>query len=433
MLRALLQERTFKRTILQPRSLITTNLCEPGTSSIIDRGMVAYFQGPHSFTGEDSAELYIHSSNAVIAAFYRHLGRLAGIRLAEAGEFTHRAFLNGKLDLCQVEGLADLLMAETEAQRKLALRQLDGRLSKKFQEWRQILIQAMAMTEAWIDFSEDENIEDDTLHRVQVLIQQLFHDIEFQLNHQSHNEIIRNGLQVALCGPPNSGKSSILNCLVAREASIVSPIAGTTRDVLQQSLDVNGQTIILYDTAGIRDSTDDIIESEGIKRAKKTIELADHILMVLDSSQELKAEQVALISSLDPKKLTIILNKVDLPSRQTKEYFVNLLPHTHNTAPILENSCIDHRYKVIEPYLIDLAAKWQDHPNETFALVNERQKLQAIIALNELSAYLKTFKHDIVMGAEHLRRATLAIGRISGSVDCEDILDALFSTFCIGK
>lgn len=395
--------------------------------------MVVFFKGPKSFTGEDVAELHIHSSVAVISTLCRYLGSIAGLRLAEPGEFTRRAFLNGKIGLLQVEGLADLLASETDAQRRLALQQMDGQTGKKFHEWRRELIRAMAMTEAWIDFSEDENIEEDTLLRIREAILELVSDIKGHIQGQQLHEIVRNGMHIALCGPPNSGKSSILNCLVSRDASIVSPIAGTTRDVLQVNLEVEGIPVILYDTAGIRETTDDVIEKEGIKRALQTANSVDYILFAIDASDGTFNSTLQALLQLNPRNLTIILNKIDLKVKTlSPESIRKALPPSHQNVSIIENSCINPRNSLIRPYLSSLVDQLQfQFTKQHSALVTERQRQLAQAALLELQSFLH--ETDIVVAAEGLRRAISAIGKISGEVGTEEILDVLFSSFCIGK
>lgn len=405
--------------------------------------MLLFIIGPRSFTGEDVAELHIHSSKAVISALYRHLGSMEGLRLAEAGEFTRRAFMNDKLNLAQVEGLADLISAESDSQRRLALSQVTGDLGKQFEGWRQKIITSMAMIEAWIDFSEDELIESGTLSKVKSSIVKLKDSMELQLKRQKVGELVKNGFRITLCGPPNAGKSSILNMLARRDVAIVSPIAGTTRDVLQVNMEVAGHSVIINDTAGLRSASKDIIEVEGMKRAIETSKASDHILFVLDGVEACNSKDpsnwIDQLKLLDPSKVDIILNKVDLLLAPSVESLRELLPVKFRNVGIFQNSCLPESTSssllFIEIFSEFIKGKLKDFQvADTLPIImNERQRIQADIALKYLNDFLNIYSKDIVIGAEYLRQAASAIGRISGHVDTEEILDTLFSTFCIGK
>ncbi|KAI7869140.1 tRNA modification GTPase TrmE [Spinellus fusiger] len=257
---------TSGNTTFQPRQAYFRRIQHPQTKEILDRGIVLWFPGPHSFTGEDSVELQIHGGNAVVSSVLNALGTLDSFRMAEQGEFAKRAFDNDKLDLTELEGLADLLNAETEVQRKVALRQVEGGLRIPYEGWREKIIQCMATLEAVIDFGEDEQIEDNVLDQVVTSVVHLRDVMQHHLN-DNVGEMVRSGIQVAIVGPPNAGKSSFLNRLAKREAAIVSDIPGTTRDVVEVMLHLGGYPVIVSDTAGLRDS-EDRIEMEGIRRAK---------------------------------------------------------------------------------------------------------------------------------------------------------------------
>ena len=427
----ILPEGRLAKVLSTPRKLFHTEFRDPATLDVLDSGMVVYFPNPHSFTGEDVAELHIHSAKATIARFYAVLAGLA--RIAEPGEFTRRAFLSGKLDLTQVEGLADLLAAETELQRKFALAQMDGRQSCIFAEWRGEIIRAMAMTEAWIDFSEDELIEDETLANVRSAVTALVERIERQLAQTHIGEIVRSGFRVALCGPPNAGKSSILNMLVRRDAAIVSPVAGTTRDVLQASLDIGGIPVILSDTAGIREAAHDAIEQEGIRRALKTAEQADHVLFVLDGSvAKTDPTWIDQLSRLDPAKTSLVLNKVDLLGDVDVAGIRSMLPPDLCDVRIFLNSCSVPDATFIGPFSDLVASRLGETATDALpVIVNARQEAHARTAVQHLGESL--LQRDVVLAAEHLRQAANAIGKITGHIDAEDVLDVLFSTFCIGK
>jgi tRNA modification GTPase len=449
-LEQLLPNGRAKKLISTPRKLFNTEFISPKNSStVIDTGMAVFFPNPYSFTGEDVAELHIHSSKAVIASLYSILSN--SIRIAEPGEFTRRAFMNGKLDLTQVEGLADLLLSETECQRKLAITQMSNQLKVHFDRWRDEIIKAMAMTEAWIDFSEDELIESETMNQVRALIKTLTLDIDEKLKQSHLGEIIRNGFRVTLCGPPNAGKSSILNMLVNRDAAIVSPIAGTTRDLIQVNMDINGIPVILSDTAGIRDLASDIIEEEGIKRALCAAKEADHCLFVIDCC-ELKGNDdnwLKCLQRFDPSKVSIVLNKIDLASGtdgnendnddgdgdddgdDLYRYLSAMLPQEYSKIRIFPNSCLSSHKNIMVPFTEMIQSKLESLNDVLPVLVNSRQQAHARTAISHLYQFLN--QDDLVIGAEHLRQAANAIGRITGHIDPEDVLDVLFTKFCIGK
>ncbi|RHZ83004.1 hypothetical protein Glove_101g25 [Diversispora epigaea] len=271
---------SLKKNFPIPRKATGRLIVHPITGEMLDHGLVLWFPGPNSYTGEDIAEFHIHGGTSVVRGVLDALGSIEGFRHAECGEFTHRAFDNDKLDLTEVEGIADLLNAETEAQRRLALRQAQGGLKHLYDTWRQQLIENMAFVEAVIDFGEDENIEDGVLNQVNERIKHLVSIIQNHMNDNRRGEILRDGIHVTIMGPPNVGKSSFLNYLAQRQAAIVSPIPGTTRDIIEISLNIGGYPIIIGDTAGLRKS-DDIIEMEGITRAKNMYELLIYSYLII--------------------------------------------------------------------------------------------------------------------------------------------------------
>ncbi|XP_057254405.1 tRNA modification GTPase GTPBP3, mitochondrial isoform X2 [Pezoporus wallicus] len=260
--RGALQSLTGRPALPPPRVLALRRIRDPATGEPLDRGLVVWFQGPQSFTGEDCAELHVHGGPAVVSGVLRALGSLPGLRPAEPGEFTRRAFRRGKLDLTAAEGLGDLIRAETEAQRRQALRQMEGELGRLYQRWSDALTQALAHLEAYIDFSEDDNVEEEVLSQVDATVRALEQEIGSHLQDGRRGEMLRGGVRAVIAGPPNVGKSSLLNLLCQRPAAIVSPAAGTTRDVVEVALNVGGYPLVLSDTAGLRDATDPV-EQEG--------------------------------------------------------------------------------------------------------------------------------------------------------------------------
>src|SRR5689334_10608587 len=291
-----------------PRKAAFARVRAPG-GEVIDEALALWFPGPRSETGEDVAELQLHGGRAVIAAVFDALSQIEGLRPAEAGELTRRAFENGKLDLTAVEGLADLVMAETQGQRRQALRQLEGALGSRAEDWRRRLIQALALVEARIDFSDEADVPQDLVAPALALTRALAEEIGAVLADEGRGERLRDGLVVAIAGPPNAGKSTLLNRIARREAAIVSPYAGTTRDVIEVHLDLGGMPVTLLDTAGIRD-TDDPVEMEGVRRAQARAADADLVLWVVDATAARPEADRPDLRSAAP--VWIVENKFDL-------------------------------------------------------------------------------------------------------------------------
>src|SRR5580692_10176978 len=295
--------------IPEPRKAALARVRDPATAEVIDEALVLWFPAPHSETGENVAELQLHGGYAVVAAVLDALGSLEGCRLAEAGEFTRRGFENGKLDLTEVEGLADLIAAETSAQRRVAYRQLKGLIGNQAEAWRRRLIEALALVEARIDFSDEADVPEELIKPALYAAQQLRSEIAASLADGGRGERLRDGLVVAIAGPPNAGKSTLLNRLARREAAIVSPYAGTTRDVIEVHLDLGGYPVTLLDTAGIRDSPEPV-EQEGVRRARERAAAADLVLWVIDpSAGGLEANEYP--ENLAPAEIWLVWNKID--------------------------------------------------------------------------------------------------------------------------
>jgi tRNA modification GTPase len=394
-----------------PRVAIFARLREPEGGEEIDRGLVLWFPGPASFTGEDVAEFHVHGGAAVIAAMLAALGRMSGFRSAEPGEFSRRAFEHGKLDLTGIEGLADLVEAETSAQRRQALRQMGGAFARLTQSWAGRLIRAAAHLEAAIDFPE-EVLPEDLLSPVLAEAACLAGEIRARLADGRRGEILRDGLSVALIGPPNCGKSSLLNALAGRDAAIVSAIAGTTRDVIEIHLDLGGYPVILADTAGLRESTD-AIEQEGVRRARARAESADIVLIILDVSDPVSRETD--LGPISRQNSLRVWNKVDLTAAPTGEIGVSARTGLG-----------------LDELVARLGAAAEQLLAGSAPLVTRQRHREALTAC-EAALIRASLERDPVLLAEDLRIAIRALGRITGKVDVEDLLDVIFRDFCIGK
>ncbi len=386
---------------------------DPETGESIDDGLALWFPGPRSVTGEDVAELQLHGSRAVIAAVMAALARQS-LRLAEPGEFTRRAFLNGKLDLTQAEAVADLAAAETEAQRRQALRQLEGGLGEIYRGWSERLLRLLAHLEAAIDFP-DEDLPPEIETRVAGESAALLGEIEAHLADNRRGERLRDGIAVAIVGPPNAGKSSLLNQLARREAAITSPIAGTTRDVIEVAIDLAGYPVVLADTAGLRDSVD-MIEQEGLRRALARAEAAELRLFVFDASQPEGAAGAAIWPGPDT---LLVANKIDLVRDR------GCLPSGALTVSALTGEGLPHLIEKLAERIAghyDIAA-----PLLTRARHREALETAAAALQRSLAADLPELR------AEDLRLAWRSLGRITGRADVEDLLDVIFADFCLGK
>jgi tRNA modification GTPase len=416
--------------IPEPRRAELARVRDPASGEMIDEALALWFPGPKSETGEDTAELQLHGGRAVIAATLEALNQVPGLRPAEAGEFTRRAFENGRLDLTRVEGLADLIYADTEVQRRQAYRQLQGLLGDRAESWRTTLIEAIALVEAGIDFSDESDVPQNVLTPAVRAAQQLLDEIDKTLSDNRRGERLRDGLVVAIAGSVNAGKSSLLNRIARREAAIVSPLAGTTRDIIEVHLDLGGYPVTVLDTAGIRES-EDPVEREGVRRAIERAKAADLVLWVVDVSaeDELSLDNVALQFPETPKWL--VRNKVDL-----------IEPKPNKPTSIVSN--IGYRPFSISAKtgagLDELVQKLAEQAGRHLgsaepALVTRQRQRRALedtaAALRRALVEGKRGREDLV--AEELRLAARALGRLTGRVDIEDVLDVIFRDFCIGK
>ncbi len=401
-----------------------------GDGEVIDEALALWFPAPHSETGEDVAELQLHGGHAVIAAVLDRLGTVEGCRLAEAGEFTRRGFENGKLDLTAVEGLADLIAAETSAQRRLAYRQLKGLIGDRAEDWRRRLIEALALVEARIDFSDEADVPENLVQPALHAAQQLRNEIAAALADGGRGERLRDGLVVAIAGPPNAGKSTLLNRLARREAAIVSPYAGTTRDVIEVHLDLGGYPITLLDTAGIRDS-DEPVEQEGIRRARERAADADLILWVVDVS----ANNGAVIerpANFEKSKVWLIENKIDVTEPKTRSSGVKYDKTEFQFTARISAKGGKGINQLVEALRQDVAAQFAATDSVLITRGRHRHALaQTLAALDRALAHKTAGSEELI--AEELRSAATTLGRLTGRVDVEDILDVIFRDFCIGK
>lgn len=395
-----------------PRKAQRTRLCDPRNGDVIDDGIVLWFPQPNSATGENVSEFQIHGGRSALGALMTALGAM-GLRLAEPGEFTRRAFLNGKLDLTQAEAIADLVAAETDAQRRQALRQLDGSLGALYRAWSARLLRLLAYLEAAIDFPE-EDLPPDIEAEVKGETAALAEEIGTHLADNRRGERLRDGITVAIIGPPNAGKSSLLNTIARREVAITSPIPGTTRDVIEVAIDLAGYPVILADTAGLRDTGDEI-EQEGLRRARARAEAAELRLFVFDARQPQDAE--AALAWPGPETL-LVANKIDLAAHAE-------LPQRALAVSALTGDGIAG---LIDALTTRIASDYSAaEPLLTRARHREALETAGTALTRSVEAGLPELR------AEDLRLAWRSLGRITGHSDVEDLLDVIFADFCIGK
>lgn len=407
------------RPLPETRRAVLVRLRDPATGEELDDSLVLRFAAPASFTGEDVVEFHLHGGRAVVSGVIDALSSLPDLRLAEPGEFTRRAFENGKLDLTEAEAVADLIDAETMAQRRQALRQMDGALGQLYDGWRDRLTRALAHIEADIDFSE-EDLPGGVAEAVRPVVERLISEIEGHLNDNGRGERLREGLHIAIVGAPNAGKSSLLNALARRDAAIVSAQAGTTRDIIEVHLDLGGYPVVLADTAGLRDAVADEVEEEGIRRARDRALRADVKIAVFDGTT-LPALDPATLALID-QNTVVVVNKCDMSEG--------------HVSPIGGAEPIPVSAKTGFG-LVDLERRLTAFSAERLAVGNAPSLTRArhrgaledcrIALARALSAPLP----ELV--AEDIRMASRALGRITGRVEVEDLLDIIFRDFCIGK
>lgn len=439
----------------EPRVARLAALYNPENNELIDEALVLWFKAPASFTGEDVAELHVHGGRAVIAETLACLGNIKGLRTAEPGEFSRRAFENDKMDLTEAEGLADLIDAETKAQAKMALRQKQGELGRLYEDWREQVLVTLANIEAYIDFP-DEEIPANVVQLIEENVGGLIKSLEKHLNDNRRGERLRAGLSVAIIGAPNAGKSSLLNLLAKRDVAIVSEHAGTTRDIIEIHLDLGGYPIIIADTAGIRENAGEI-EAEGIKRAIKRAEDADLRIVVIDAGElfpsplrgegqgggELSIHTPEIYSNIDildilPSNNTptlilppqgggnsiIVVNKIDIFSEGGN------IPQISGITPIAAS------FKDgvgIDKILASIQNFAEENLNSYGDPVITRERHRNLLKETLVSLQNFSLDKDIELASEDLRRAATSIGTITGRIGVEEVLGKIFSSFCIGK
>jgi len=391
---------------------------DPETGEALDHALVLWFAAPRTETGEDMAELHLHGGPAIVKSVLAALSAQPGCRLAEPGEFARRAFVNGKIDLAEAEGLADLIAAETEAQRRQAMRQMGGALSALYESWRRALIEACALIESAIDFSDEADVARDAYERARAIVAKLHAAIGAHLDDRNRGEILREGFRVVLAGAPNVGKSSLLNALARRDAAIVSEEAGTTRDVIEVRLDLEGLPVVVSDTAGIREAQG-AVEREGVRRTLAHARAADLVVWLTDAS----APETAAPPELNDRggAVLVVANKIDLCD--PKSLSQGMLAISAKTG----TGVGDLTTRLAE------IARDRIGASQSPAITRARYREHLNVCMSALQAFTSGGQADIELRAEDLRQAAHALGRITGRVDVEDVLGEIFGRFCIGK
>ena len=410
-----------KKNLPTPRIATLRKINNINTSELIDEGIIIWFPGPESYTGEDMAEFHVHGGKAIVLALQNELSKIENFRLAEPGEFTKIAFQNGKINLLKAEGIADLISAETEMQRLQAVKIMKGNSAEKFDNLREKLLEILSFVEAKIDFPE-EDLPNENIQQIKKVSTEVLNQIKKILNDQKVGEIIREGFKIAIVGPTNAGKSSLLNNLSNRDVAIVSEIAGTTRDVIEAHLNIDGYPVIISDTAGIRNSKDEI-EKKGIKLSLDRAENADLKLVVVDAKS---IDLSGFLNDLLKDNAILVVNKSDLINGELDPEVKKL---DHVIISLKESLNLD---KLISKIKNKLKTKFI--VNEDILITRERHRQHLVQCSDNLRNFIeKNDKKDFDKGAEDLRLATRHLGMIVGKVDVEEILGSIFNDFCIGK
>ena len=410
----------LKEKSLKPRYAYFTDIKDIVSRETLDKCLLLYFKAPHSFTGEDIVEFQTHGSKAVIASVLENLSKIPDFRMAEPGEFSRRAFHNGKMDLTEAEGLADLIDSETSEQQKYAMRQMEGGLKNLYDGWREELIKIMAYLEAYIDFP-DEDIPQELVDKLLNDVFKLKTAISEHLNTDSIGERLREGFRVVIVGPPNAGKSSLLNTVVNREAAIVSSIAGTTRDAVDVHLDIKGYPVMFTDTAGIREVEEEI-EKQGIEIAFRKIADADLVICLFDASKDSVQIFDNIKNSLKNKAIYVANKSDNLTFEQCSELkkqgcVVISAKHKQGIADLME--------------VIYQQIKERFTANSNLLITRQRYREALVETLDNLERF--SFDKEIELSAEDIRLAARALGKITGRIEVDDILNKIFGSFCIGK
>ena len=402
------------------RKMYLTKFYNPVSRETLDNSLLVAFKSPASFTGEDTVEINCHGSKAVIRSFLEALSALPGFRLAEPGEFSRRSFYNGKMDLTEADGLADLIDAETSLQQKVALQQMGGTLFDLYNDWRSRLVSVLSYIEAYIDFP-DENIPQDTVQKIENGVFKVAEEIKSHLQKNNVEERLREGFKVVIAGPTNAGKSSLINAIVKRNVAIVSDIAGTTRDVIEAYVDLKGFPVIFSDTAGLRNSSDKI-EQIGIKLAKDKIAEADYCLFMFDAQNDCADIFADYIKSINVPYV-LVANKMDKISAELQEKLQArgcILISAKKNKNI--NTITDKIYETFQNMY---------EKSSVQLITRQRYKESLLECLDNLERF--NLQKEIELSAEDIRLACRAIGKITGQVEVDEILDKIFSSFCIGK
>ncbi len=402
------------------RKMYLTKFYNPVSRETLDNSLLVAFKAPASFTGEDTVEINCHGSKAVIRSFLETLSNLPNFRLAEAGEFSRRSFYNGKMDLTEADGLADLIDAETALQQKVALQQMGGTLFDLYNDWRTRLVGVLSYIEAYIDFP-DENIPQNTVQKIENVVFKVAEEIKNHIQQNNVEERLREGFKVVIAGPTNAGKSSLINAIVKRNVAIVSDIAGTTRDVIEAYVDLKGFPVIFSDTAGLRES-DDEIEQIGIKLAKDKIAEADFCLFMFDTEKDTPAIFSEYIKTVN-EPYALIANKIDKISAGQQEKLQAegcILISAKENKNV--NAITDKIYETFQNMYEKSSAQ---------LITRQRYKEALLECLENLERF--NLQKEIELSAEDIRLACRAIGKITGQVEVDEILDKIFSSFCIGK
>ena len=404
-----------------PRVATLTKFNKNGGKELIDEGVIIWFPGPNSYTGEDLAEFHVHGSRAVVSAMQNAISKIKNCRLAEPGEFTKRAFQNGRINLLKTESVADLISSETEIQRKQAVKIMSGKSSDKYNSWRDKLLKILSHIEAKIDFP-DEDLPKNIIKNIQQISSQVLKEIKKALNDEKVGERIREGFKIAILGPPNSGKSSLLNYLSKRDVAIVSEIAGTTRDVIETHLNLDGYPVIASDTAGIRSSKNEI-EKKGIKIALKRAEDADLKLVIVSVKN---VDFAGVFKKLLTKNAILVVNKSDLVKKKMNSKFTK---YNHVLISIKKDLNVNKLITKVKSKLINKFTTTED-----ILITRERHRQNLINCVLHLEKFQKKKSiQDFDKAAEDLRLATRHLGMIVGKVGVEELLGTIFNDFCIGK